>query len=252
MEKEFKIKYFGGLSGLVIDIPKYRFPPPFENASRLTYYASHFNSIEINSCFYKVPTPKTVQTWVDSVPDDFRFTFKLWQNITHNPGFVFERSDVELFMNAITPAKEKKGCLLLQFPPKLGREGLAILKSLFITIKSIDQSGWPLAVEFRNPTWYHQRTYELLNAYHVALVIQDIPRSATPLIDQLEEFVYVRFHGPNGDYKHGYEDHFLYEYSIYIKDWIEEGKTVNVYFNNTAGDAFKNLKTLNKFLLAAT
>ena len=104
-------RFYGGLSGLVVDMPKYLFPPPFENASRLTYYASHFNSIEINSCFYKIPRVKTIQTWVDAVPDDFRFTFKLWQNITHKPGLIFESSDVELFMNAIAPAKNKKGCL---------------------------------------------------------------------------------------------------------------------------------------------
>src|SRR5205085_6527633 len=106
MEGRIEQKIYTGLSGLELDIPKYLFPPPFENASRLTYYASHFNSIEINSCFYKVPRVKTVQTWVDSVPEDFRFTFKLWQNITHNPGFNFEVADVELFLKAIAPAKE--------------------------------------------------------------------------------------------------------------------------------------------------
>lgn len=248
MEKEIKQSIYSGLSGLELDIPKYLFPPPYENASRLTYYASHFNSIEINSCFYKVPRMATVQKWVDSVPDNFRFTFKLWQNITHNPSLAFETGDIELFLKAIAPAKAKKGCLLIQFPPRLGREGLSCLKNLLVTIKSLDELNWNIAVEFRNPSWYHEKTYELLNEQQAALVIQDIPRSATPLTDQPEDFVYIRFHGPKGDYRHGYEDFFLSEYATYIKDWAEEGKTVYVYFNNTAGDAFKNLKTMNRML----
>lgn len=51
---------YSGLSGLQLDIPKYLHPPPFENANRLTYYASLFNSIEINSSFYKIPQAVTI------------------------------------------------------------------------------------------------------------------------------------------------------------------------------------------------
>lgn len=240
--------YFGGLSGLVIDIPKYLFPPEFQNANRLTYYASLFNSIEINSCFYKVPRAKTVQNWVDSVPEHFRFTFKLWKEITHREYLNFEASDVELFMNAISPAMNKKGCLLVQFPPKLGRDALSQLNELLTLIKNSEGTAWPIAVEFRNPSWYHEKTYELLHQHQAALVIQDIPRSSTPLIDHLEDHIYIRFHGPKGDYKHGYEEDFLSEYTTYIREWLDDGKTVYVYFNNTAGDAFKNLKTLNMMM----
>ena len=57
--------------------------------------------------------------------------------------------------------------------------------------------------------------------------------------------MYVRFHGPTGNYRESYVDDFLYEYASYINEWIEEGKTVYVYFNNTMGDAFNNLKYLN-------
>jgi uncharacterized protein YecE (DUF72 family) len=249
MEVQKNSGYFSGLSGLVLDIPKYMFPPPFQEASRLTYYASLFNSIEINSSFYKVPRAITVKKWVDSVPDNFRFTFKIWQEITHKAGFNFEETDVELFLKAIAPAIEKKGVLLLQFPPKLGREGLSRLIELLSIIGKHDVVKWPIAVEFRNSSWYHESTYKLLNELHVALVIQDIPKSATPLIDHLEDHIYIRFHGPKGDYRHGYTDDFLSEYATYIRDWLEEGKTVYVYFNNTIGDAFKNLKTLNKYIL---
>src|SRR5436190_2981557 len=89
---------YSGLSGLQLDIPKYLFPPPFENASRLTYYASLFNSIEINSSFYKIPHSKTLARWCVSVPGNFRFTFKMWRGITHTPGLHFSGGDVTVFL----------------------------------------------------------------------------------------------------------------------------------------------------------
>ena len=74
--------FYSGLSGLQLNIPQYLYPPPFENASRLTYYASLFNSIEINSSFYKIPKAATVAKWAACVPENFKFTFKLWKGIT--------------------------------------------------------------------------------------------------------------------------------------------------------------------------
>src|SRR5690242_6310758 len=116
--------FFSGLSGLQLHISKYLFPPPFENASRLTYYSSLFNSIEFNSTFYKIPQAATVLRWDSSVPGNFRFTFKLWKGITHNKGLLFNKDDVTVFFKAINSVSDKKGCLLIQFPPNLGIEHL--------------------------------------------------------------------------------------------------------------------------------
>src|SRR5690606_17397888 len=107
--------------------------------------------------------------------------------------------------------------------------------------------GWKVAVEFRNTSWYHEKVYELLDFYKAAMVIHDIPKSATPLLDQPTDFIYARFHGPTGNYRDSYSEDFLHEYATYINEWIAEGKTVYVYFNNTMGDAFRNLQTLNNF-----
>lgn len=82
--------FYSGLSGLALPIPKYLFPEPHRNSSRLTYYASLFNSVEINSTFYKLPMQKTVSKWAGEVPENFRFTFKLWKEITHVPGINFK------------------------------------------------------------------------------------------------------------------------------------------------------------------
>ena len=78
------------------------------------------------------------------------------------------------------------------------------------------------------------------------MVIQDIPKSATPLLNQKSDFLYIRFHGPTGNYRESYSEDFLREHAALINDWIEEGKTVYAYSNNTMGDAFNNLTTLNR------
>lgn len=238
---------FSGLSGLQLPIPKSLFPSPYENASRLTYYATFFNSIEFNSSFYKIPQAATVSKWTDSVAPGFRFTFKLWKGITHNKGLQFKEEDVATFLASISSVKEKKGCLLIQFPPSLGIENISQLDKLLSVITEADvEKDWRIAVEFRNKSWYQKRVYDLLSSYNAAVVIQDIPKSSTPDLQHTTDFMYIRFHGPTGNYRDSYSEAFLDEYATYVHEWMGEGKTVYVYFNNTMGDAFNNLLYLKK------
>ncbi len=241
--------YYAGISGLQLPVPKYLYPPEHQASSRLTYYSTFFNSIEINSSFYKVPMKTTVGKWASSVNDNFRFTFKLWKQITHNKNLVFDEIDIHHFIQTIAYAGHKKGCLLIQFPPSLKNENINNLDKLLNVIKTADpENVWSVAVEFRNRGWYNPDVYALLDTYNASLVIHDIPASATPLTDPTSDFVYVRFHGPTGKYRGSYENDFLLEYAEYVKQWLEDGKKVFVYFNNTMGDAFNNLSSLNKYL----
>ncbi len=87
-----------GTSGLVLPVPnKQAFPEAFRRGSRLAYYATLFNSIEVNSSFYRVPMPVTFSKWASEVPAGFRFTVKLWQGITHVGGLRFLPVDVNRF-----------------------------------------------------------------------------------------------------------------------------------------------------------
>ena len=242
--------YFYGTSGLILPVPnKQYYPVEFQDKSRLTYYASLFNSLEVNSSFYKVPMASTVQKWATEVPDDFRFTFKLFRDITHQKGFVFDTELIDHFMQTIDLAGHKKGSLLVQLPPSVTNGNIRQLEKILAGIRFNDPKlAWDTAVEFRSKSWYNEETYDLLSQYNMGLVIQDMPASATPIQQVSTNFIYLRFHGPNGNYKDSYNDDFLYEYAEYVKDWLDEGKKVYVYFNNTMGDAIANLKTLNSYL----
>jgi uncharacterized protein YecE (DUF72 family) len=246
------LNFFSGLSGLVLPIPKYKFPLEHQNASRSAYYATIFNSIEINRSFYKIPLNKTISRWASSVSDDFKFTFKLFKGITHEKNLQFDNFLIEQFMEAISHVGAKKGCLLLQFPPSLKNDNLHQLERLLQSVRAIDSDeNWTIAVEFRNKSWYNDDVYDMLGIYKSLLVIQDIPTSATPLVNQLYHGVYIRFHGPSGNYRGTYTDAFLMEYAGYVRAWLEEGKTVYLYFNNTMGNAFQNLATLKNLVLSS-
>ena len=250
MDEQKAGNYYSGISGLVLPVPnKSLYPPEYQDKSRLTYYASLFNSIEINSSFYKVPIAKTVNKWTTEVPHDFRFTYKLWRDITHNKELLFNPADIDRFMQVIDAAGTNKGSLLIQLPPSTMVTANRQLEKLLISIQQADAAGqWQVAVEFRNRSWHRGDIYEMLDQYNVAMVVQDMPASITPMVDQDVPFVYVRFHGPNGGYRGSYTDDFLYEYAQYISDWLQDGKTVYAYFNNTMGDAVKNLQRLDGYV----
>jgi uncharacterized protein YecE (DUF72 family) len=192
---------------------------------------------------------KTVAKWAADVPEGFRFTYKLWRDITHVKDLLFKDEDVYHFMEVINAAANKKGCLLVQFPPKLDLSAVRRLERLLTTIREVDpKSEWALFLEFRKMYWYTEEIHQMLDNYGAGIVLHDKAGSQTDFIDQEGEYVYLRFHGPGGNYRGSYTDDFLYEYSQYIKSWLEDGKTVYTYFNNTMGDAVNNLMKLNEFV----
>lgn len=241
-------KFFCGTSGLVLPVPnKQAFPPAFQAGTRLTYYASLFNSLEVNSSFYKIPKPSTFAKWVDEVPPTFRFTIKLWRGITHVPALAFSSDDVHRFMQAAADIRPKKGCLLVQLPPGTKPGHTRELERLLEMISVYE--GWKIAVEFRDKSWYTLATDRLLERFNAGRVLQDMPKSYHWEITTAATFVYLRYHGPEGDYKGGYSDERLRDDGRRIHAWLMEGKDVYVYFNNTIGDALKDVQQLRQMII---
>jgi uncharacterized protein YecE (DUF72 family) len=242
MYAEKPSRLWTGTSGIVLPAPnKQAFPEAFRHRPRLSYYASLFNSLELNSPFYKIPMPATFTRWVTEVPPHFRFTVKLWRGITHVPQLQFDPQDVAWFLDAANRLENTKGCLLIQLPPGLQAAASEQLERLLDTITRLDpQRTWNLAVEFRHRSWYSPLANSILSRYHAGRVLHDMPASA---IAELPDdhptipFVYLRFHGPAGDYKGGYATTMLSAWAERVDTWLSEGKEVYVYFNNTIGDA---------------
>jgi uncharacterized protein YecE (DUF72 family) len=240
--------FYSGTSNIVLPIKQSEYPPEFEGASRLTYFASLFSSVEINSSFYQVPKVATVEKWRESVPRPFRFTFKVPKAVTHAKGLQFNVEEVEAFAETVSAIGAKKGCLLVQLPPSVKVERQEELQGLLESL-SDDAPGWKIAVEFRHVSWYNSAVYHMLQSYGAGMVEQDLPASATPKLTVAEDFAYLRFHGPGGKYRGSYDADFLAGHAKRIIAWLKEGRNVYVYFNNTMGDAIGNLQTLNAMVV---
>lgn len=243
--------FYLGSSGLVLPVPnKQHYPPEFQDRSRLNYYGVLNNSIEVNSSFYKIPMLATVKRWAAEVPQNFKFTFKLFKGITHQKVLVFDEQLIAQFFEVVSAVGDKKACILVQFPPSVRIAQLKQLDLLFATLKKYNAGqGWKIAIEFRHQSLYSDEIVELLEYYQFGMVIHDKAALNVPFGLVETTFVYLRFHGPNGNYKGSYQDYILHEYASYIAEWINYGKEVFVYFNNTMGNVYANLNTLRQFVM---
>ena len=238
-----------GTSGLVfLEKNKKEFPDAFQDKSRLTYYASLFNSIEINSSFYKIPRCATYSKWSEMVPHHFQFTIKLWKGITHSSNTVFNAGELDRFMSAIHCLNHHKGCLLIQFPAGFTFPSDKLVHILERVSRLSAGKDWRIAVEFRNTGWYNMTIIKILEQYNASLVLHDMPNSRLEDADQKSSFKYFRFHGELGDYRGSYNNAFLSSKAVVIQSWLDKGIDVYAYFNNTIGCAVENLKTLNEMV----
>lgn len=243
--------FYSGTSGLVLPVTKAHYPAEFKDQSSLHYYASLLNSIEINSTFYKLPKSSTIAKWSQSVPADFRFTFKIPKTISHALALNFSIEDVTKFLQVVEHIGEKKGCLLAQFPPSLKVDKFEQMRRLLQAFRhSSKNSAWKLALEFRDSSWYIEQVYNLIEDFNANMVLHDMQGSASGWQAHINNFIYLRFHGPLPRYRGDYSEEFLKRQAHQVKKWMQEKKLVFAYFNNTMGGAFRNLQTFNKFVLS--
>jgi len=185
---------------------------------------------------------------VTDVPADFQFSLKLSKEITHASELRFDLQSMDKFMASASGVGVKKGCLLIQFPGKITLDYFDKVEYILHHLKTLDpDQEWKKAVEFRHASWHCGETYELLDEYSAAMVLHDIPKAKLINVRGKARFIYMRFHGPEGDYRGSYTNDFLQAKADQIKVWIKEGKDVYAYFNNTIGNAYGNavdLKTI--------
>ena len=166
----------------------------------LATYAQAFGTVEVDSTFYAIPSPKTVKGWAARVPNGFEFALKLPQEITHECGL---RNAGELTAKFCDVARElgpKLGPVLIQLGPSFGPSELPALAAFLPALPKDIR----FAVEFRQKGWIHEGVVALLAAHRVALALVDarwIPRRTMLLLADrpTAAFAYVRWMGPNRD-----------------------------------------------------
>jgi uncharacterized protein YecE (DUF72 family) len=195
----------------------------------LGYYAAHFDTVEVNSSFYRLPRATVVKDWMDKVPEGFRICFKAWRGITHLHRLKNADKAVHAMMEVLGQAHAVAGPLLLQLPPGLKRDEERL--DAFLALMDRAAEGWMLAVEMRHPSWYTDDVRRMLEAHGATLVVHDMPVAANDM-PTASGPVYLRYHGPKGDYGGSYGEKRLALDARRIKRWLAEGRDVYAFFNN--------------------
>jgi uncharacterized protein YecE (DUF72 family) len=216
--------------------------------SHLERYASLFNSVEINSCFYRPHRFSTYERWAASVPDHFRFSVKLPKAITHEARLVDVTPALERFLNETSGLGSKRGPVLVQLPPSFAFDS-RLAGSFFTELRSRFEGN--VAFEPRHETWFTEEVDSMLRHYRIARVAADparVPVAAEP--GGYERLVYLRLHGSPRIYYSAYSPEALAGVARLLEDKSAQGISTWCIFDNTAlGAATADALTVKSHLL---
>ena len=153
------------------------YPEKMSTAKMLAFYAQQFSTTEINYTFGRLPSDKTLANWIAQTPEQFRFTLKAPEHITHHQHLRDCEPDLQSFADAACKLGSKRGTLLFQLPPYF-RCDLPVLET-FLAL--IPQSVMP-AFEFRHSSWFTDAVFNALRQYNATLCIADTEKLTTPTV----------------------------------------------------------------------
>ncbi|MBI4461067.1 MAG: DUF72 domain-containing protein, partial [Acidobacteria bacterium] len=224
------------------------YPEGLKQADWLRFYCRHFDTVEINNTFYRLPEGKVFQKWREGTPEKFCFAVKVSRYFTHMEKLAQPERHLALFLRNASGLQKKLGVLLFQLPPFWGFNPERLDEALTYLRK---QSLFPkarAALEVRHPSWNSEACFQILRKHKVSLVQADQP-GFTNEGPVTADFVFARRHGPKDRYASNYTAAHLRKDAAKIRGWLAEGLDVYCYFNNDVhGYAVKNALSLKRLL----
>jgi uncharacterized protein YecE (DUF72 family) len=219
------------------------YPPGWPASKMLSWYQEHFDTVEINNSFYRLPSEDAVETWRSSTPAQFRFAVKGSRFLTHMKKLKDPAAGLEKFFSRIDLFKAKLGPILFQLPPHFEMN----IQRLDDFLEALPR-GHRYAFEFRDPSWSNPEIFQLLRKYKAAYCPFDLAGYQSP-IEITTNFIYVRLHGPGDKYQGSYTEDALNKWASRIKEWRTELRAIYVYFDNDqAGYAAHNAMRLRELV----
>jgi uncharacterized protein YecE (DUF72 family) len=220
------------------------YPKGLPPSKWLEHYATLFDTVEVNSTFYRLPRRDAVARWVVQSPPGFLFTIKASRYLTHIKRLTDLEGGIERFYERIEPlvSSPKMGPVLWQLPGNFRRDD----ERLAAALDALPDGRH--CFEFRHESWFVPEVYEVLRRHTVALVIGDHPERPFQTHELTTDWTFIRFHyghrGRNGNYS----ERELEEWARRIEDW-RRNVDVYAYFNNDwHGYAINNGQLLRKRL----
>ena len=207
------------------------YPKGLSSERWLDFYASRFDTVEINSTFYRLPERGTFAAWQAQTPKNFLFAVKASRFLTHMKRLREPREPLARLFSRASALGRQLGPVLYQLPGNFTID-LARLEAFLAALPRLS-SGARIrhVMEFRHPSWYVAETYHALRRHGVALCLHDKEGSE---IDQPIDgpFVYVRFHGTSGRYHGSYGRRALTVWAHRLAEQMQDGRQIFAYFNN--------------------
>jgi len=218
------------------------YPEKLPAAKMLQFYFAHFDTVELNNSFYKLPSVPTFDTWRQATPPGFCFAVKASRFLTHNKKLKEPENALQNFLPRAEALQEKLGPILFQLPPRW-RVNVERLEAFLQALPRRHR----YAFEFREPSWNTEVVYATLRRHNAAYCIFELDCFTSPL-EVTADFAYVRLHGPGGKYQGCYTGATLRQWA----KWIEEQKklrAIYIYFDNDqAGYAARNALELKRLI----
>jgi uncharacterized protein YecE (DUF72 family) len=193
----------------------------------LAHYATLFDTVEVNSTFYRLARPEAVARWVEQTPPDFLFTVKASRYLTHIKRLADMGRGVERLYAGIAPlvGSPKMGPVLWQLPERFRRDD----ERLAFALERLPSGRHCL--EFRHPSWFASDVFGLLHTYGVAFVIGHDARRPLPDSPLTTDWTLIRFHHGARGRRGNYSETELRDWAARIAELRTEA-AVFAYFNN--------------------
>ena len=193
----------------------------------LPWYATTFDTVELNATFYRLPTLEAAERWRALAPPRFTFAVKGSRYLTHMKRLLDAGEGLRRFYAPVSRLAPKLGPVLWQLPPRFAPD-LARLDRFLARLPAGRH-----AVEFRDPAWYSEETCDVLDRHGAAFCEHDHLKQPPPRLTG--RFRYVRFHGTTGRYSGRYGADALRPFAESYLASAARGVPVFVYFNNDLG-----------------
>lgn len=207
------------------------------------FYAEHFDTVEINNSFYRLPKAGTFDGWREQAPEGFRYAVKANRFLTQAKKLKDCAEPLERMMTPFRHLGDRLGPILYQLPPRF-RLNLERLEN-FLELIPGDVVN---VFEFRDKSWYTDAVVALLERHGASFCAHDMPTLESPRV-ATGPIAYVRFHGGVGKYRGRYSDERLLGWADWMREQASGGRLVWAYFNNDIeGHAIHDALTLKAMI----
>lgn len=219
------------------------YPESMKPEDYFDFYMKHFDTVEINNSFYKLPPENTFTNWKNAAKNDFIYAIKANRFITHMKKLKDPQQSLERFLHNIDFLEDRLGPVLFQLPPKWKYN----IERMELFLDALP-SHYRCTIEFRDQTWYREEVYALLRKFNIAFCVYELEYHLSP-IKITADFIYVRLHGPEDKYQGKYSDDQIIKWAEECNKWSSEGMDVFLYFDNDQnGYAVQNARSLKQLV----